>query len=204
MIIDQGNRASAGSRGARGDDHRPSEASAGPRVDHRPGQPSAVPAVCGADRQPCPRACRSSPGLVTSIDQGKRQPCGLSSVPVVPIVAGLTSIDRGKRQPSPARPVVSALSIVAGLLTSIDQGKRQPCRVPVVPVVPIVAGPGERSTRGSVSRRRGARGDEHRPGEASAGPRGARGVDRRRGLVSIDRATIPRPCPWCRSSACPW
>ena len=60
----------AGPRGVRGADRcRPGE--------HRPGQAP----------QPVPRPCRSSPGPV---------------VPVVSIVAGLvTSIDQGKRQPSP-------------------------------------------------------------------------------------------------------
>ena len=62
-----------------------------------------------------------------SIDQGNHP----AAVSVVPIVAGplVTSIDQGKRQPCRrcrSVPVVSVVSIVAGLVTSIDRGKRQP------------------------------------------------------------------------------
>ena len=87
---------------------------------------------------------------MTSIDQGKPRVRPVPAVPVVTIIdqvkrqpAPVSIIDQVKRQPSPvpvvpmidrgnhpaAVPVVPAVPIVAGpLVTSIDQGKRQPCR----------------------------------------------------------------------------
>ena len=115
------------------------------RGEHRPGQASAVPVVpvvTSIDGKPSRGRVDRRRGLV-SIDQGKHP----AAVSVLSIVAGLvTSIDQGKRQPAPVSIIdqgnhpaaVAVLPIVAGLVSidrgkRLDQGNRQP--VPAVPII---------------------------------------------------------------------
>ena len=97
--IDQGNRASAGPRGPRGDDHRPGEASgvAGPRgADDRPGAVPALSIVPGSGEH---RPGQPSRGRVRGADRRRspgdeHRPGEASAVPACRSVPGVRGVDR--------------------------------------------------------------------------------------------------------------